>query len=94
VAFFFFIENTNKAFCPFSDRLIFVAAKTTFSGVFALGIAVEIFCEATNKRLQRIARPEGERPNKMNNYERLISGKRGMLKKRPLLPYSIEIFIK
>jgi hypothetical protein len=31
--------------------------------VFALGIAAEIFCEATNKRLQRIARPEGERPN-------------------------------
>jgi hypothetical protein len=30
---------------------------------FALGIAAEIFCEATNKRLQRIARPAGERPN-------------------------------
>jgi hypothetical protein len=28
----------------------------------ALGIEVEIFCEATNKRLKRIARPEGERP--------------------------------
>jgi hypothetical protein len=31
----------------------------------ALGIEVEIFCEVTNKRLQRIARPAGERPNKM-----------------------------
>jgi hypothetical protein len=25
--------------------------------ISALGIAAEIFCEATNKRLQRIARP-------------------------------------
>jgi hypothetical protein len=30
---------------------------------FALGIAVEMFCEVTNKALERIARPEGERPN-------------------------------
>jgi hypothetical protein len=35
-------------------------------GIFALGIAVEIFCEATNKRLQRIARPVGERPKKLH----------------------------
>jgi hypothetical protein len=30
---------------------------------FALGIAAEMLCEVTNKALQRIARPEGERPN-------------------------------
>jgi hypothetical protein len=34
----------------------------------ALGIAAEIFCEATNKRLQRIARPEGERPKHTDSF--------------------------
>jgi hypothetical protein len=37
---------------------------------FALGIEVEIFCEVTNKRLQRIARPEGERPNSLIFFKR------------------------
>jgi hypothetical protein len=34
----------------------------------ALGIAVEILCEATNKVLQRIARPVGERPKQRFQY--------------------------
>jgi hypothetical protein len=38
---------------------------------YALGIAVKMLGEATNPALQRIARPEGERPK--NNFSKRLS---------------------
>jgi hypothetical protein len=52
-------------FCIYQHRIGKI--DKTFAYTFALGIAAEMFCEATNKALQRIARPVGERPKTYKN---------------------------
>jgi hypothetical protein len=46
------------------------------SFAFALGIAAKMLCEVTNKALQRIARPVGERPKKTPRFGKNLTDRR------------------